>query len=194
MTKEEVRKELNEATKLQKEATRKVNEALCHAAGQLDKAGSESFETGHKIGYDKGLKDCWEMVKKIYNKTDYAYRDAVFGDRGDVWYLSSILETFTPQQALAKIRAWEGKKAEEERKKQEEAEKIQIGDVVEATVGCPVRQQLKGIFLMETDTTYNILDPTGNVYICMKDNNPIIKKTGEHIDILGPFGREIKEK
>ena len=175
MTNEQIRNEINEATRDFRETTRKVNEALNHAAGRLDKAEKEA--------YDRGLNDCWDMIRKL-RKIDFLNRKEIFSlDHGT--FISNIVDEFTPQQALAKIRAWEEKKAEEERKKKEEAEKIQIGDVVEATVGCPVRQQLKGIFLMETDASYNILDPTGNVYICMKENNPIIKKTGEHVDILG---------
>ena len=174
MTNEQIRNEINEATRDFRETTRKVNEALNHAAGRLDKAEKEA--------YDRGLNDCWEMVRRIYLNSDDPLLDSdldeIFPELVDPTLVSILLRN-TPQEALAKIRAWEEKKAEEERNKQEEAEKIQIGDVVEATVGCPVTSRLKGVFLQETDTSYNVLDSRGDVYICLKENHPLFALNGK---------------
>lgn len=183
MTKEEVRKELTEATKLQREATRVVNEALCHAAGQLDKAGAESFETGHKIGYEKGLNDCWETVRAIFEHIP-AIRTEIFGV--DPANLTQILTKFTPQQALEKMAEYEKKKAEKERKKQEQAEKIRIGDVVEVinkSTGNVL--DLRALYLGNyKEIAYRIFSKSGDVCI-LSINNFLLRKTGEHVDILG---------
>lgn len=175
MTNEQIRNEINEATRDFRETTRKVNEALNHAAGRLDKAEKEA--------YDRGLNDCWEMVRKL-RKIGFLDRKEIFPLAHGI-SISDVLDDYSPQQALAKIRTWEEKKAEEERKKQEEAEKIQIGDVVEYY--CEDKWK-KGVIVgyhdNRTDEYYikNIQDKVPQVIFPKMFN---IKKTGEHVDILG---------
>lgn len=177
MTNEELRNEINEATREFRETTRKVNEALNHAAGRLDKAEKEA--------YDRGLNDCWEMIRKL-RKIEFLDRKEIFSlDHGT--FISNIVDEFTPQQALAKIRAWEEKKAEEERKEQEEAEKIQIGDVVKITIrNCTgVPPTYRGVVISNTEYSLLFMRKNGQTDCVVKDSAVTIEKTGEHVDILG---------
>lgn len=182
MTNEELRNEINEATRDFRETTRKVNEALNHAAGRLNKCEQEA--------YDRGLNDCWEMVRSIYLNGDGVLWEEdlaeIFPEIHDR-YLTNILLKFTPQQALAKIHVWEEKKAEEERKKQEKAEKIQIGDVVDITIrnrtGVP--PTYRGVVISDTEHSLLFMRKNGQTDCVVKDNIVTIKKTGEHVDILG---------
>ena len=186
-TTEDVRKEINEATKLQRETTRVVNEALCHAAGKLDKLEEE---------YNRGLNDCWRMIRRIYlsnkaiepDRLSVSELDEIFDDvyMGDS-YIGGILKNLTPQEALDRINVWEEKKAEEDRKKPEEESKLKIGDVVEL---CNISgTALKHGIYLET----NEYD---HVCVAKNDSGLItrmyyrttcwnIRKTGEHVDILG---------
>ena len=185
MTNEEVRKGLREAMDLLKEI-RIVNLALNHADGQLDKAEKE--------GYDRGLNDCWEMVKRIalsISNGGFSTCELfdIFGDSS-----LDVLIDNTPQEALAKIRAWEEKKTEEERKKQEEAEKIQIGDVVEVykISDTSVGYNSKGILISDRSTAWIIMKKSPStvhdfiITIYPKDEFTIIK-SDKHVDILGVF-------
>lgn len=184
MTNEQIRNEINEATRDFRETTRKVNEALNHAAGRLDKAEKEA--------YDRGLNDCWEMAKKIVLSAgegglSMEELQEMFGDRGR-WCFSTVLREYSPQQALAKIRAWEEKKAEEERKKQEEAEKIQIGDVVEVYRKLGDELYSKGIYMGTKFGVIHIFsydNAIGADNFSVSVNSFYVKKTGEHVDILG---------
>lgn len=180
MTNEQIRNEINEATRDFRETTRKVNEALNHAAGRLNKCEQEA--------YDRGLNDCWEMVKKI---REMSWKERVTAL--DLMYSQTdgleitLLNIDNPQQALAKIRAWEEKKTEEERKKQEEAEKIQIGDVVEVTIrNCTgVPPTYRGVVISDTEHSLLFIRKNGQTDCVVKDSTVTIKKTGEHVDILG---------
>lgn len=70
--------------------------------------------------YNKGLNDAWNLTKKIVllaRDGGYSWQELkdIFGytDR------ESVFETYTPQEALAKVKAYE-----------EECNKIKVGDVV----------------------------------------------------------------
>ena len=74
-----------------------------------------------KEAYEKGLQDAWKLARKIVLKAEMGgicYDDfkKIFG----VGDYMSVLRTMTPQQALAKIEAYEKEKA------------IKVGDVVYA--------------------------------------------------------------
>lgn len=187
MTNEQIRNEINEATRDFRETTRKVNEALNHAAGRLNKCEQEA--------YDRGLNDCWEILWKVYavpTNGGFTAQEMydIFGDsiEGSGTYIGGVLSNLTPQQALAKFRAWEEKKAEEERKKQEEAEKIQIGDVVEAYRKTSDELYSKGIYMGTKFGVIHIFshdDTIGADNFSLSVNSFYVKKTGEHVDILG---------
>lgn len=176
MTNEEIRNEINEATSKFIETTHMVNNTLNHAAGRLNDCEQEA--------YDRGLNDCWEMVCKVYNMT-YPIRELIFGKTEML--IQEFLETFTPRQALDKIRVWEEKKkVEQERKK---VEKLHIGDVVEVNVP-EIDYFFTAMFISEGPTGYYLMNSEGVVITMDKEASYILKKTGEHIDIM----KDLKEK
>lgn len=106
-------------------------------------------------GYNKGLNDAWELVKKIYAIDD---RSVVFDGHVFVEY---ILRAYTPQEALAKLKAYE--------------EQIEVGDVVEAY---EKKFVIANITRTEDATTYFGIARDG-MLMCSEE----VKKTGKHIDI-----------
>lgn len=127
--------------------------------------------------YYKGLNDAWELAKKVS-------RDAVHGGYGATACAEifgavlsglGIMDKFTPQEALAKIEAYEKEQAE-----------IKVGNVVE--------REVMGVFIVvnvNTDTEhYTLMNKDGRVTCAYKKQ---ITKTGKHIDIsaiLTEIGKE----
>lgn len=110
--------------------------------------------------YEQGLQDAWELLDRLEHAVSVKVMDDVFGysEIGD------ILDNYTPQEALAKLKAYE------------EAQTIKVGDLVEYEE-CPY---------LITYTYGNVLrgmskDGIGIVF----HTNDDVKKTGKHIDIAG---------
>lgn len=125
-------------------------------------AWHNAHESGKAEGYEQGSNDVWELVKKIVLKAEKGglnYDDFknIFG----VGDYVSVLEDLTPQEALAKLKAYES------------AQKIEVGDVVE----------LDGhVFVVNAIRPDSVLgfDALGEFYEAENDK---CKKTGKHIDI-----------
>ena len=109
--------------------------------------------------YNKGLEDAWELARKIYLLDD---RKPIFGKQE---YLEDIMGNFTPQEALAKLEAYENSQIE-----------IKVGDVV-------VHLDTKGVvldFVDSTDDEMIVLNENG----CVEEwKHSQFKKTGKYIDI-----------
>ena len=124
-------------------------------------------------GYDCGLKDAWELVKKIALNTydggiDAKKLEAIFGTHDSY----TIFKENDVKDALAKLEAYQ--------------EEIKVGDVVE--------REVMGIFVVvnvNTDTDcYTLMNKDGRVTCASKKQ---ISKTGKHIDlsaILAKIGKE----
>ena len=172
MNKEEVIKKCREAIEVKKSVRETTNNALSHAIGLLEKNDGE---------YERGLKDAWELAQKIGNHPknggyDYDEMDAIFGSP----IIGVVFDKYTYQEALAKVKEYE--------KREGEAAKPKLGDVVEVKgfdLRGVFRYTHKGIYLKETDTTHNILVNEGDIYILEKEYLESIEKTGEHVDIQG---------
>lgn len=111
-----------------------------------------------KAAYEQGLNDAWELAKKIqYGLSRYQLKE-IFGTDNEAGILSDV---YTPQEALAKLKA------------HEEAQ-IMVGDVVEVS-------DEVGIVVKVAGNCANVVHDNGNVtcVVLVKD----LKKTGKHIDI-----------
>lgn len=118
--------------------------------------------------YNKGLNDAWELARKIVldvSKGGIPERDmrSMFGEK---WTVSDVLKNYTPQEALAKLEAYE-----------KEQNEIKVGDVV----------RLKGSDKEYVVTTIDE-DRCSEIYCGVsKDGRWFVqcnvKKTGKHIDI-----------
>lgn len=114
--------------------------------------------------YEQGLEDAWELLDRLEHAVSVKVMDDVFGysEIGD------ILDNYTPQEALAKLKAYE-----------EESE-IKVGDVV--SNGTHV------LLCVKEDYGYGyfyFLDKDGSYIFLTKENlkKSKLTKTGKHIDI-----------
>lgn len=108
--------------------------------------------------YNKGLEDAWELARKIFT-TDCATLQKALG-HSDEGY---IIMTFEPQEALAKLKAYEKENA------------IKVGDVVESIntgrIGVITKVEENGKYVIFADGTSGMFA------------HDDIRKTGKHIDI-----------
>lgn len=115
--------------------------------------------------YTQGLADAWELAKKILEMRGME-RDNVF-KLGD---FANILEFVTPEEAIAKIEAYEREK------------EIKVGDVVESTT----TQRKFLIVTEETDNSdydFGVIDLETMMIDRICNDTKHFKKTDKHIDI-----------
>ena len=129
--------------------------------------------------YNQGLQDAWELVRKLYldGKQKYSPEEQkeIFGGSG----ITYVIEHYTPQEALAKIEAYEKEKA-----------KIKVGDVVRAHENHEYVVIATSEEMPNNQPLLRSLENTKNVCFCTNDR---MKKTGKHIDIqsiLDGIGKE----
>jgi hypothetical protein len=109
-------------------------------------------------GYNKGLNDAWELLRKLSGlKSDE------FLKIYDTCILYEVIYKNTPQEALAKLKAYE------------EAQEIKVGDVVQSKNYKIVVTKVSA----DNDVVYGF-DNGGNDF-CYHAND--VTKTGKHIDI-----------
>lgn len=135
----------------------KLNDALNHAHGVLSKDVKE---------YDRGLNDAWELAKKIACSENYGGLSiAEFREIFPAILPLEVLATFTAQEALAKVKAYE--------------EEIKVGDVLLGKYGgvCVVTK------IRDDNTFYGFFDDGSSGAQHKKD----FKKTGRCVDIQKIF-------
>ena len=120
-------------------------------------AWHNAHESGKAEGYDQGLNDAWEFMSKLYSMTtDVAYK--IFGTS----CIEKIFIDYTPQEAIAKLKAYENSK-------------IEVGDVV-------TYSGERGMVLDSIPSKFVVLTHDGWVqewYECD------VEKTGKHIALDG---------
>ena len=114
--------------------------------------------------YNKGLEDAWELAKKIVvdckDMTGKEFQD-IFG-----YYLHEVFVNYTPQEALAKLEAYEKEQAE-----------IKVGDVVQVKNG----YEFLVTHISKEKTHYFGITTTGDTYTSVHISE--LTNTGKHIDI-----------
>ena len=137
----------------------------------------QEVQNCENYGYEKGLQDAWELAKGLYLGENQKYSDnqyeKIFGGLG----LRYVFDNYSPQQALAKLEAYE-----------KEQEQIKVGDVVE----------MMGHYCIITsidkdDKEYDVLWSSGVADSVPFDAPFSFTKTGKHIDIaslLAKLGKE----
>lgn len=126
---------------------------------------SANIAVGLAEAYNQGLNDAWELARKIVldvSKGGIPERNmrSMFGEK---WTVSDILKNYTPQEALAKLEAYE--------------KEIEVGDVV----------RLKGSDKEYVVTTIDE-DRCSEIYCGVSKDGAWfaqcnVEKTGKHIDI-----------
>jgi hypothetical protein len=123
------------------------------------------FDCELDMAYDRGLNDAWELAKKIILVKGRGGFDAelnlkLFGTIS----CADIIQNFTPQEALAKLKAYE------------EAQ-IEVGDVVDVANGTLAIVT----YANHVIDNYSFVDFTGTTRNDYKSS--MLKKTGKHLDI-----------
>lgn len=150
-------------------------EALKHNVNTLAKTNDRE--------YNRGLDDCWEMIKKIYcgDGIPTMELDKIFPKIHHI-YLGDILLHYTPQEALKRIEEYEVKKKEEE---EEEEKHISIGDWVKYKTADDT--WIKGIVIHVecylNKINYYVLCKEHSVPQCIPDSMFEVVKTGKHTDL-----------
>lgn len=120
--------------------------------------------------YNKGLEDIWKLLDKTESMSDDEYYDC-FGES-----VYDGITKLTPQEALAKLEAYEKEQAE-----------IKVGDVVK----CEILRNEAVVTRLDTrnDGYITVIFEDGSGGVVRKDE---YKKTGKHIDIQSLL-EQIKE-
>lgn len=120
-----------------------------------------------ELEYSKGLNDAWELAKKLWYLGNQKCKE-IFGHEFSI----DIIEQFTPQEALAKMKAYE------------EAKKIEVGDIIFCFSDCDEswreNKEHYGVLLEIVNDIYTVLMKNGDVSEFTKNS---LEKTGKHIDI-----------
>lgn len=165
MSNEEIVKEIDEATNLLKEGMRKIRDSL-NIARDIAIKDNAADEEAYNKGLEDGRNEVWELIKKLWNLRPVD-RDDIFGYS----LIGDLVKNFTPQEALAKLEAYE-----------KEQNEIKVGDVIEATD--LFGDVFKGIVLDFKDGAENevfVLDENGCVDVweiadCKKQASTLIFK------------------
>ena len=136
---------------------------------EIDKLQKCETELSWDEAYNKGLEDVWELAKKLWHN-DARTNDDIYG----IEYFIDIVNEYTPQEALAKLEAYE-----------KEQNEMKVGDVV--TV-CGEKRIVVG-YLCGLEEYEVWMDGYGRPQRICKNE---IKKTGKHIDIQSVL-EQIKE-
>lgn len=122
--------------------------------------------------YEQGLEDAWELAKKI---ADWSHlkRNDILGTQGSNNGVADIFGNFTPQTALAKLKAYE------------DAQAIKVGDVVKFK---RMSEEHVVLAIAENECSTYCLDEEYKDYPVQHFGRENIKdfvKTGKHVDIAG---------
>lgn len=121
-----------------------------------------------KEAYEKGLNDAWELARKVADISTTSERADMFGYYCNGITITDVLRDFTPQQALAKIEAYE------------ESKVFKVGDVVRAYRNHEYVVIATSEEMPNKQPLLRSLENTKNVCFCTDDG---MEKTGRHIDI-----------
>lgn len=127
--------------------------------------------------YERGLNEAWELAKKIGGmKGDGIYTcdelEKIFGYRDP----ADIADNYSYQEALTKVQAYE-------KKKEEEAAKPKLGDVVEFYSNGTLDR--RGVYLYDDGNEVLVLVNGFPTPQRLTTSLWTLKKTGEHVDIQG---------
>lgn len=122
--------------------------------------------------YNQGLQDAWELAKKIaMEKSNGGFDSYEIADIFGFNDMDAIFMSYTPQEALAKLKAYE-----------EAQEEIKVGDVVEVKV---VNKSIPFVIIaIYGERTWGYEIGESEFEIPLQDITKLtMKKTGKHIDI-----------
>jgi len=124
-------------------------------------------ESGKRAMYQKGLKDAWEAVRKIY---DISQEDRLeIFPEASTFVVADICDRYSASECIEKIRQYEQKQ-----------EEIKVGDEVERILNGEVDS--KAVFLEDDEGYYCCLFWTGCCFTILSYPKEQFRKTGRHFD------------
>lgn len=156
----------------------------------------EKYNEGkEQVAYQKGLNDAWEIARKLYLASPLGLSCTEYYEIFNSTSLLEIFKTYTPQQVLAKFKAYEEKKTAEN-------QKIRIGDEAASKInpnitiivtkvyterdGC---DEITGV-INKSDDIHN---PVGSIH--SHSYAVLWEKTGKHYDEIEKlFNPDSQEK
>lgn len=143
----------------------------------------EDYRSTLERYYEKGLNDgrneAWECANKISDIYSASERARIFNYVVGGITVMDILRDFTPQEALAKLEAYEKEQAEI---------KVEVGDVVKLQGEMVTEFVVTNIFSSRNYISYNGIASDGKFVADARN----VEKTGKHIDIQSVL-EQIKE-
>lgn len=180
MTKEQILKNIEECIKynkaarqaecgdLYKDATRRSNDVLARAKRHIENADE----------FSNGMETVWKLTKFLVLVESDGGEDAhkIMDIFGMPWY--QVIRDCSIEDIVDKWNAYK-------KKKEEEAAKPKLGDVVELHIDNSNLVDRKAIFLNETGDMYCVLYSSWSGPQLINKRVYSLKKTGEHVDIQG---------
>ena len=142
------REEIEKAMSALKDAMPALNDAISKASKALS---SSNIAVCESKAYNKGLEDAWELAKKLWLPTGYGGLEHTEVMKVFECDYCLIAKNYTPQEALAKIEAYE---------KEQEEIKVGDNDTLSALVAANVGAEML-IILSDIDGLYTA-DPRKN--------------------------------
>ena len=97
-----------------------LNRLTPYEKDRLD-ALTDGVNQGYEKGYQKGLEDAWETAKKLVWETCVSdLTEMGFFEEHETDYASKVLEKYTAQEAIEKLKKYE-----------EQKDKLKVGDEIE---------------------------------------------------------------
>ena len=143
--------------------------SLCHEVEDHVEVTADAYQRG----YEAGLNDAWEAVRKIYS-FDLEEREELFHDSKGL-NIGSICEAYSASEAIEKIRQYEQEK------------RFCVGDEFENETG-------RRFVILKMDGTEidRYIDEEGKTY-CMIAKYKVMRKTGRHFPEIAEVLRKMKE-
>ena len=161
-------------TEMAKDSLRKSNDVLSKARIALKNKDG---------GYEKGLKDAWNLAFKISGSPDKGcYNNDELYEIFDCRSSCGVFDSYSYNTALRLVEEYE--------KKKDEAAKLVPGDVVDVLGVYDAKNKYHGIFIKynDNDDVVILTRSYGSTTFINSDNSWEITKTGEHIDISELIG------
>lgn len=175
MTNDQISERLNDAEKVIGESPRIINDIKFAMKRDVKKEVDEAYQRG----VEDGRSETWEAARKIGHASQVQLEEMGFEFNSGEWFYNPswyVVMNYTVGEAIAKLKAYEEQKTDDE---------IKVGDELEHTVS---GYTSKAIFLEkigddEDEDWYKCLFWTGCGVAILSYPKSQFKRTGKHYDI-----------
>ena len=142
-----------------------------NAAAAMNKLVEEMNKREFNRGYEKGMEDAWEMLRKIYYFENLS-NDELKQIFGKDWSITNIFTNYSAKEAKEKIENYNKKM-------------FYIGDEL-----VEIGTNNKYIFICNYDTLVRVIDKSGTSWLTSQSK---FKKTGRHFEEVKTLLKKLRE-